>query len=232
MKKNKLLILIIFSLYAIMTTTQVFAHGTDHEDALTIAREASFSEKMVDFFVIGAKHMMEGYDHLLFVLGIVFLLTSFKDVVKYVSYFTVGHSITLIIGTLAGITFNYHIIDAIIGLSVLYKGYDNLFDARKKFNIPFDTKWIILGFGLIHGFGLSTRLQELKLPEDNLWAYIFSFNVGVEVGQIVVLTLIVGILFYFRKLKAFNIFKEYANQGLIGAGVFLFLLGIINAIFS
>jgi hypothetical protein len=115
-------------------------------------------------------------------------------------------------------------------LSILYKGYDNLFDARKSLKIPFDTKWLIFGFGLVHGFGLSTRLQALELPQNNLLGYILSFNVGVEVGQIVVLVFFVWALNYFRKHKNFTLFKDYANQGLIGAGLFLFLLGIINAI--
>ncbi len=217
---------------ALLPTAQAFAHGVGHDDAQTIASDVSVLEKMFDFFVLGAKHMITGYDHLLFILGIVFLLTSFKSVVKYISYFTLGHSLTLIFATLASITFNYHIVDAIIGLSILYKGYDNLFNARKKFNVPFDAKWIIFGFGLVHGFGLSTRLQALELPENNLLAYILSFNIGVEVGQIVVLAFFVWALNYFRKHRNFTIFKDYANQGLIGAGVFLFLLGIVNAVLN
>ncbi|WP_261303625.1 HupE/UreJ family protein [Paenibacillus andongensis] len=219
-------------LVSLLSAVQVYAHGVDNEDAELIAREGSFYEKMFDFLWLGTKHMLTGYDHLLFILGIVFLLANFRDVVKYISYFTIGHSITLIIATLAGITFNYYIVDAIIGLSVLYKGYDNLFDAKTKFKIPFDMKWIIFAFGLVHGFGLSTRLQALHLPENNLFAYIMSFNVGVEIGQIIVLAVFVWALNYYRKHQSFNHFKIYANQGLIGAGVFLFLVGIINAILN
>jgi hypothetical protein len=230
MKRLRLLALSTPLLLSLATTATVFAHGVGHKDAATIAREASVIEKLFDFLVLGAKHMITGYDHLLFILGIVFLLTTFRSILKYISYFTIGHSLTLIFATLAGISFNYHIVDAVIGLSVLYKGYDNLFDARKKFNIPFDTKWIIFGFGLMHGFGLSTRLQAMELPENNLLAYILSFNVGVEIGQIIVLAFFVWALNYFRKHRNFNTFKDYANQGLIGAGIFLFLVGITNAI--
>lgn len=217
---------------ALLPVAQALAHGVSGDDAHTITEDVGISEKMFDFFILGAKHMITGYDHLLFILGIVFLLTNFKSIVKYISYFTIGHSITLIFATLAGITFNYHIVDAIIGLSILYKGYDNLFDVKKKFNIPFDAKWIILGFGLVHGFGLSTRLQALDLPQNNLLAYILSFNVGVEAGQIIVLAFFVWALNYFRKHRHFGTFKDYANQGLIGAGIFLFLLGIVNAVLN
>ncbi len=230
MKKLKLFAFSLPVLLSLAVTSQVFAHNVSGGDAALIEAAGSFWEKLTLFLYLGAKHMVTGYDHLLFILGIVFLLTNFKSIVKYISYFTIGHSITLIVATLLGIKFNYHIIDAIIGLSVLYKGYDNLYDARKKLRIPIDTKWIIFGFGLVHGFGLSTRLQDLHLPEDNLLAYILSFNVGVEVGQIIVLVFFVWVLNYFRKHRNFEAFKSYANQGLIGAGIFLFLIGVMQAI--
>jgi hypothetical protein len=227
--KKKLTTLLILML-AVANVGITAAHGVSSGDAHTIAEQNGVLIKLVDFFVLGAKHMMVGYDHLLFILGIVFLLTTFKSVVKYISYFTIGHSITLILATLMDISFNYHIIDAIIGLSILYKGYDNLFDIRKKFKISTDTRWIIFGFGLIHGFGLSTRLQMLELPENNLLAYILSFNIGVEVGQIMVLGLFVWLLGYARDHKYFTTFKIKANQFLMGAGIFLFAIGMIKAI--
>jgi hydrogenase/urease accessory protein HupE len=230
MKKLKMLGYTSFLALALLPTAQAFAHGVSGSDAHTIAEDVGTIEKLFDFFILGAKHMLVGYDHLLFILGVVFLLAGFRDVVKYITYFTLGHSITLIFATLMGITFNYHIVDAIIGLSILYKGYDNLFNVKKKFNIPFDTKWIIFGFGLVHGFGLSTRLQALDLPRENLLAYIISFNIGVEVGQIIALAVFVWILNRARKGKHFEPFKNYTNQFLIGAGIFLFIIGMAKGL--
>jgi uncharacterized membrane protein len=149
-----------------------------------------------------------------------------------VSYFTLGHSITLIVATVLGISFNYYVIDAIIGLSIAYKGYDNLYGIKKLVPFAPSTKSIVLGFGLIHGFGLSSRLQELPLPEQNLLAYIVSFNVGVEVGQLLALGVFVLLLNQFRKIdfKKFNTFKITANQGLLLAGIFLFTLHLTTAV--
>ncbi|NOX43623.1 MAG: HupE/UreJ family protein [Gammaproteobacteria bacterium] len=174
---------------------------------------------------LGATHMLSGYDHLLFVFGIIFFLTNFRDIVKYVTAFTLGHSVTLIFATFNGIQFNYFIIDAIIGLSVCYIAFANIDGFRKYLNInPPNMMLMIISLGLIHGFGLSTRLQELPLSEDSLLLNIISFNVGIELGQISALVLMLLLIAAWRKSHAFKTFSMVANYGLILAGGLLFLM--------
>ena len=173
---------------------------------------------------LGATHMLTGYDHLLFVFGIVFFLTTFWDVVKYITAFTIGHSITLITATLMGITANYFLIDAIIALSVCYIGFENLGGFRKYFEKAPNLLWAIFLLGFIHGFGLSTRLQQLPLGEEGLVLRILSFNLGIELGQIAALGVMVVLLYRFRRTQSFLQFSSVSNNGLILAGALLFLM--------
>ena len=197
-----------------------YAHGMTEAEKLAIIEGGNLS-----YLRIGATHMLSGYDHLAFVFGIVFFLTNFRDIVKYVTAFTVGHSITLIFATINGIQFNYFLIDAVIALSVCYIAFTNLDGFRKYLNIrPPNMMLMILSFGLIHGFGLSTRLQELPLSEDNLLPNIISFNVGIEIGQISALVLMLLALATFRKSHSFETFSTITNYGLIIAGGLLFLM--------
>ncbi|OYZ19230.1 MAG: hypothetical protein B7Y39_12505 [Bdellovibrio sp. 28-41-41] len=176
---------------------------------------------------LGATHMLSGYDHLLFIFGVIFFLTSFKDIVKFISVFTFGHCITLVFATFFKITANYYLVDAVIAISVMYKGFENI-DGFKKY---FDWKapsllTMVFAFGLIHGFGLSTRLQQLPLGDDKMQMLfrILSFNVGVEVGQIVALTAMLIVLSGWRKAQSFAKFAYAANVGLIAGGIFLFFM--------
>ena len=197
-----------------------YAHGMTEAEKLAIIEGGNLS-----YLWIGATHMLSGYDHLAFVFGIVFFLTNFRDIVKYVTAFTVGHSITLIFATLNGIQLNYFLIDAIIALSVCYIAFTNLDGFRKYLNIrPPNMMLMILSFGLIHGFGLSTRLQELPLSEDNLLSNIISFNIGIEIGQISALVVMLLALATFRKSHFFETFSTITNYGLIIAGGLLFLM--------
>ncbi|MDC4206974.1 MAG: HupE/UreJ family protein (plasmid) [Candidatus Manganitrophus sp.] len=174
---------------------------------------------------LGATHMVTGYDHLLFIFGVIFFLTGFRDIVKYITVFTVGHSLTLIFATVFGISANYFLVDAVIALSVCYKGFDNLDGFRKYLKMPSpNLLWVIFGFGLIHGFGLSTRLQQLPLGESGLIMRILSFNVGVELGQVIALSIMLGLIAGWRRTKSFGQFSTVSNAGLIAAGVFLFLM--------
>ena len=173
----------------------------------------------------GAVHMVTGYDHLLFLFGVMFFLTRFGQIAKFVTAFTLGHSITLLGATLGGIQANYFLIDAVIAISVIYKGFDNLDGFRKWLGTPPpNLLWMVFGFGLIHGFGLSTRLQKLPLPEEGLVVRIVAFNVGVELGQIAALLVMVAILTLWRRFATFPIFSRAANAGLIIAGGLLFLM--------
>jgi hypothetical protein len=196
------------------------AHGMSEADKLAIVEGGNLR-----YMWLGATHMLTGYDHLLFVFGIIFFLTSFKEIVKYVTAFTVGHSVTLIFATVNGIQLNYFIIDAIIGLSVAYIAFSNIDGFRKLLGIePPNLMMMIVGLGLIHGCGLSTRLQELPLSEDGLILNIISFNVGIELGQVAALAVMILLIAGWRKTESFRPFSLASNYGLIIAGFVLFLM--------
>jgi hypothetical protein len=197
-----------------------YAHGMSEAEKLSIIEGGNLR-----YMWLGATHMLSGYDHLAFVFGIIFFLSTFRDIAKYVTAFTLGHSVTLIYATFNGIQLNYFLIDAVIALSVCYIAFSNIDGFRKYLNInPPNMLWMIIGLGLIHGFGLSTRLQELPLSEDSLLLNIISFNVGIEIGQISALALMLLLIAAWRKSHAFQTFSLVANYGLILAGGLLFLM--------
>ena len=173
------------------------------------------------FLYIGAKHMVTGYDHLLFLLAVIFFLYRLKDVVVYVSFFTLGHSITLLSGVLGHISVNPFLIDAIIGLSVVYKGFDNLGGFRRLLGFQPNTKAAVLIFGLFHGFGLATKLQEFALPKDGLLPNLIAFNVGVELGQVFALTFVLIAIVVWRHYDSFLRFSTVTNTLIMAAGMVL-----------
>lgn len=196
------------------------AHGISAAD-----QQAMLNGGNLRYVWLGATHMLTGYDHLLFIFGVIFFLTGFRDIVKYITIFTLGHSITLIFATLLEISANYYLVDAVIALSVCYKGFDNLDGFKKILGRPSpNLLLVIFGFGLVHGFGLSTRLQQLPLGESSIITRILSFNVGVEIGQIIALAAMLLIITGWRKTKSFAQFSIVSNGGLIAAGAFLFLM--------
>lgn len=197
-----------------------FAHGISEA-----AKQKMLSGGLLQYCWLGATHMLTGYDHLLFIFGVVFFLTGFRDILKYITAFTLGHSITLIFATFYGITANYYLVDAVIALSVCYKGFDNV-DGFKKF---LDVKapsllYVIFAFGLVHGFGLSTRLQQLPLGDSGLLLKILSFNLGVEIGQVIALAVMLALLAGWRKARSFEVFSKVSNYGLIAAGFLLLIM--------
>jgi HupE/UreJ protein len=197
-----------------------YAHGMSEAEKLSIIEGGNLR-----YMWLGATHMLSGYDHLAFVFGIIFFLTTFRDIAKYVTAFTLGHSITLIFATFNAIQLNYFVIDAVIALSVCYIAFANIDGFRKYLNInPPNMMLMIVGLGLIHGFGLSTRLQELPLSDDHLLQNIISFNVGIELGQISALALMLILIAAWRKSDAFKTFSLVANYGLILLGALLFLM--------
>jgi len=214
---------IFFSLIGIalllLLTESAFPHGMSEAD-----KQAMLGGGYLQYLWLGATHMLTGYDHLLFVFGIVFFLTTFMDVVKYITAFTVGHSITLISATLMGITANYFLVDAVIALSVCYIGYENLGGFKKIFKKPPNLLLMIFLLGFIHGFGLSTRLQQLPLGEDGIVLRILSFNLGIELGQVGALCIMVALLFKWRRTKSFLQISTVSNKGLIVAGTLLFMM--------
>jgi hypothetical protein len=196
-----------------------YAHGISDED-----KQRMLDGGYIQYMWLGASHMLTGYDHLLFLLGVVFLLSTFKDIVKFVTVFTIGHCITLIFATYFKITWNFWLVDAIIAVSVIYKGFDNNNGFQRHFNMASPNLLkMVFAFGLLHGFGLSTRLQQLPLGDDpvHMIFRILSFNVGVELGQIVALAVMVAVLSLWRKTVHFERFSYTANLGLILAGIYL-----------
>ena len=173
------------------------------------------------FLYLGAKHMVTGYDHLLFLVGVIFFLRRLRDVILYVSLFTLGHSLTLLYGVLADVDVNAYVIDAIIGLSVVYKGFENVGGFQRVFGIAPDTRIAVLVFGLFHGLGLATKLQEYMVSDNGLVANILSFNVGVEMGQILALFGVVAVLGYWRHRPSFSRWSFATNTALMVGG-FLF----------
>lgn len=201
-------------------SANAMSHGMSPEDQARILNAG-----YLEYMRLGATHMLSGYDHLLFLFGVMFFLTRFSDILKCITAFTIGHSITLILATLGGITANYYLIDAVIALTVCYKAFDNLGGFKKYFQMSSpNLTWMVFVFGLIHGFGLSTRLQQLPLGEHDLVLKILAFNVGVELGQVVALCLMLLILTAWRKTATFKQFSKAANMALILAGGLLLLM--------
>lgn len=199
---------------------EAIAHGISEADKLAMLQGG-----YLRYLWLGATHMLTGYDHLLFIFGVIFFLTGFKDVVKYITAFTLGHSLTLIFATIFKITANYYLVDAVIAMSVCYKGFDNIAGFPRYLGIKSPNLLaVIFGFGLVHGFGLSTRLQQLPLGDHGLVFRILSFNAGVEIGQVIALLGMLLLISQWRKSASFKQFSVVSNHGLIAAGVFLFLM--------
>jgi hypothetical protein len=174
------------------------------------------------FLYLGAKHMVTGYDHLLFLIGVIFFLYRLKDVLLYVSLFTIGHSITLLGGVLGGVYANPYLIDAVIGLSVVYKGFENIGGLTYFLGRQPDTRAAVLIFGLFHGFGLATKLQELALTREGLVTNIVSFNVGVEIGQALALTFVLIGLTWWRTRSGY-LRHAFVTNALLMTGGFMLI---------
>ena len=173
------------------------------------------------FLYLGAKHMVTGYDHLLFLVGVIFFLYRLKDVVQYVSLFTIGHSLTLLAGVFLGIRANPYLIDAIIGLSVVYKGFENIGGFDRVLGFRPNTRAAVMIFGLFHGFGLATKLQEFTLSRNGLVTNIVSFNLGVEIGQVLALSAVIIAISYWRTRSGFIRHAFAANSVLMTGGFLL-----------
>ncbi len=195
------------------------AHGVADDDKAYFEQASGIH--LLPFIYLGAKHMVTGYDHLLFLVGVIFFLYRLKDVGAYVTLFAVGHSITLLAGVLTETRVNPYIVDAIIGFSVVYKALDNLGALQKVLGFQPNTRAAVLVFGLFHGFGLAAKLQELALSRDGLVPNIISFNVGVEIGQLLALSSILLAMGYWRRSALFARQAFGANVALMAAGFVL-----------
>ena len=211
-KKNLITALLLISPFLIM------AHGVSSSDQETLNNGG-----LLSYIYVGAKHMVTGYDHLLFLAGVIFYLNGFKDILRFITVFTIGHSITLIGATYLSIKANEHLIDAVIALSVFYKGFENLGGFEKYFKIKSPNLLLMVFiFGLIHGFGLSTRLQSFDVGTSQFLSKIISFNIGVELGQVLALVPIVLVISKWKTKESYSAFYKAANFYLIIAGSGLF----------
>lgn len=214
------LILTILTLY-LFSVIEAFAHNVTEGDAGYI--QEIWGVKIVPFMYLGAKHMITGYDHILFLLGVVFFLYRMKDVAVYVSLFALGHSSTMLLGVWYGWGINAYIVDAIIGLSVVYKALDNLGAYQRWFGYQPNTKLATLIFGFIHGTGLATKILDYEIAEDGLLANLLAFNVGVEIGQILALAVILIVMGYWRKSK--NFYRDAYTANVIMMAIGFILMG-------
>jgi hypothetical protein len=172
------------------------------------------------FLYLGAKHMVTGYDHLAFLVGVIFFLYRLKDVLLYVTLFSLGHSTTLLLGVIFNFGLNAHLVDMVIGFSVAYKAFENL-GGFKTLHFEIDNRIAVGGFGLVHGMGLATKLQELGLNPNGLIPNLISFNIGVEIGQLTALSIILVLMTLWRTTKSFGRYAVAANAVLFLAGVVL-----------
>lgn len=212
-KKTYLLFSIPLTLLLVQSAA---AHNVSAADIALISGKPGMQLPL--YLWLGAKHMVTGYDHLLFLLGVIFYLKNLREIVTLVSLFAIGHSITLTGGVLAGINISPYLVDAIIGFSVAYKGFDNLNGFTALFGERPSEKIAVLVFGLFHGLGLATKLQDLGLHRDGLLANLLSFNLGVELGQIAALVVLVFAFKMLGELKHDRRFAVPVNIGLIIAG--------------
>ncbi len=210
---------LVLILVAGVLTADVSAHGVSGKDAVFL--QSIKGAAIGPLMYLGAKHMVTGYDHLAFLVGVIFFLYRMKDIVQYVSLFTIGHSLTLLVGVLGGVKANPYVIDAIIGFSVVYKAFDNMDGFQRFFGFQPNTRAAVLVFGLFHGFGLATKLQDFSLSPNGLVTNIVSFNVGVEIGQVVALTGVLIALSYWRTRRGFLRHAFVTNGALMAVGFLL-----------
>jgi hypothetical protein len=213
-------------LFALMAAQMALAH------AVTLGDKGYIQEitgpQFLPFLYLGAKHMITGYDHILFLLGVIFFLYGMKEIGLYVTLFAIGHSTTMIIGVWFNIGINAYIIDAIIGFSVVYKALDNLGAFQKWFGVQPDTRAATLIFGLLHGFGLASKIIEYEISPDGLLINLIAFNLGVEIGQLTALALILVAMRHWRASPAFARGAYSANVIMIGLGFYLMGVQLIG----
>ncbi len=203
---------------ALFCSVPLDAHGVSSKDARYL--QSLDGPAILPLMYLGAKHMVTGYDHLLFLVGVIFFLYRLKDVLLYVSLFTVGHSLTLLGGALGGVRASAYLVDAVIGLSIVYKAFENM-GGFKALGFQPNTRAAVFAFGLVHGFGLATKLQEFTLSRNGLVTNIVSFNGGVEIGQVLALTAVLLALGYWRTRPGFLQHAYVTNAALMTAGFVL-----------
>ncbi|MGJ8572976.1 MAG: HupE/UreJ family protein [Hoeflea sp.] len=217
--QRSLILLALVCAALLVDNTTALAHAVTEGDKGYI--QEIYGVKFIPFMYLGAKHMMTGYDHLLFLAGVIFFLYKMKHIGIYVTLFAIGHSTTMILGVYYNITMSSYIIDAIIGLSVVYKALDNMGAYQRWFGFQPNTKAATLIFGLFHGFGLATKVQEYDIAPDGLLTNLIAFNIGVEMGQLLALAAILIAMSYWRRSGSFWRHAYTANVVMMTAGFVL-----------
>jgi hypothetical protein len=215
---RRIFLCVVGAVAALLAAGIAWSHGISGDDQEFLLRASG--AHIGPYIYLGAKHMVTGYDHLLFLAGVIFFLYRVKEVAIYVTLFAVGHSTTLLLGVLGGLHVNAYIVDAIIGLSVVYKAFENLGGFRALGWQP-NMKAAVLIFGFFHGFGLATKLQDLAISADGLATNMISFNVGVEIGQLLALSMILIAFNLWRTSGTFFRYSFAANVVLMTAGFVL-----------
>lgn len=207
------------ALVLLLLSSAAFGHTIEGSDANFV--QAIDGPAVFPFMYLGAKHMVTGYDHLLFLIGVIFFLYRPKHVIQYVTLFAIGHSITLLIGVLANLQVNAYLIDAIIGLSIVYKAFENMDGFKRLVGFELNTRIAVFVFGLFHGLGLATKLQEFDLSSNGLVTNIISFNVGVEIGQVLALSAVFIALSVWRTSTSYLRHAFVTNTVLMCGGFLL-----------
>ena len=226
----RLFLLSAFLLCLLLGSAEAFAHAVTEGDKGYIQEISGVH--LLPFMYLGAKHMMTGYDHILFLFGVIFFLYRIKHIGIYVSLFALGHSTTMILGVYFNVGINSYLIDAIIGLSVVYKALDNIGAFQRWFGVQPNTKVATLIFGLIHGFGLATKIQEYELSREGLLPNLLAFNVGVEIGQLLALSCILIAMGFWRRSDGFLKHAYTANVAMMAAGFVLMGMQLTGYVLS
>ena len=213
------LMIALLAVLLMLTAQGALAHNVTEGDAGYVQEVSGWN--LIPFLYLGAKHMVTGYDHLLFLFGVVFFLYRAQHVAIYVSLFAIGHSTTMLLGVWFGWNVNAYLIDAIIGLSVVYKALDNLGAYQRWFGFQPNTKAATLIFGFFHGLGLATKILDYDIARDGLLANLIAFNVGVEIGQLIALSMILIVMGYWRRSPSFMRHAYTANVAMMAAGFLL-----------
>ncbi len=216
---SRLLLLSVALICLLLGSAAAFAHAVTEGDKGYIQEISGVN--LIPFMYLGAKHMMTGYDHILFLFGVIFFLYRIQHIAIYVSLFALGHSTTMILGVYFNVGINSYLIDAIIGLSVVYKALDNIGAFQRWLGFQPNTKVATLVFGLFHGFGLATKIQEYEISPDGLVPNLLAFNVGVEIGQLLALAVILIGMSYWRRTPSFVRNAYTANVAMMSAGFIL-----------
>lgn len=206
-------------LFLFLVSAIADAHGVDDQTQSFLAGNKGIA--FGPFLYIGAKHMITGYDHLLFLVGVIFFLYRTREILVYVSFFTIGHSLTLLLGVMADFNVNVYLIDTTIALSIVYKGFDNLGGFKRLLGKQPNTKIAVLIFGLFHGFGLATKLQEFEFDKEGLFVNLLGFNLGIEVGQFLALGFVLLVMSFWRRHHSYVKFSNTTNILLMSAGFLL-----------